>query len=431
MRSQCRCTIGDVVSNESEATCAEETSRHVARINQYLDDKNSIRFASIEGTSFLRYAILMSDENLAIRIIEKGIDVDINEPWDDGQSPLHVACQSNMVKLIEAIFKHKAKALDLHAITDDCLLAHNKFRSGGKTILHYAAINGALEACKLIIEFEKNAPSPNALLSIRDFEDDTAIDSAVIHKNYKVAQYLLSLGSKTKFENDEWIKIRQGKCFESQQTKEVITRLRIQNWVEISKNEELNQAFTLKKLWNEDVCKYVLDKVIKFGDANGWTTKRHRTHGTVDIPSHCVGHELDDYVRKLLRQTLYPVIIQKYALNELLGADATKGEFVEIKHRDLFFVKYDMLKQRELKLHRDGSMVSFNILLNDSSEFEGGGTFFDKTGKVIEIDRGDCVIHSGRVLHAGHPITKGKRYILVGFLDGRVRKKANAFCEDQ
>merc|ERR1712228_573 len=143
--------------------------------------------------------------------------------------------------------------------------------------------------------------------------------------------------------------------------------------------------------------------------------------GTTDIPSHTVGYELDEYVRKLLQQTLYPVIIEKYALNERLCADEKEEEFVQMGIRDLFFVRYDMLKQRELKLHRDGSLVSFNILLNDSSEFGGGGTFFKSTNKLIEIERGDCVFHSGQTLHAGHPITSGMRYILVGFLDGKVR----------
>ena len=101
--------------------------------------------------------------------------------------------------------------------------------------------------------------------------------------------------------------------------------------------------------------------------------------------------------------------------------------YFEIGVRDLFFVKYDLLKQNELKLHRDGSLVSFNILLNDASEFEGGGTYFKHLDKVIGIEKGDCVIHSGKVLHAGHPITSGERYILVGFLDGKIRQTCDKF----
>ena len=46
---------------------------------------------------------------------------------------------------------------------------------------------------------------------------------------------------------------------------------------------------------------------------------------------------------------------------------------------------------------------------------------------MIGINKGDCVIHSGKVLHAGHPITSGHRYILVGFLDGKVRQNCDQF----
>ena len=37
--------------------------------------------------------------------------------------------------------------------------------------------------------------------------------------------------------------------------------------------------------------------------------------------------------------------------------------------------------------------------------------------EVVEINQGDCVVHSGTVLHAGRNITRGKRYLLVGFVE--------------
>lgn len=110
--------------------------------------------------------------------------------------------------------------------------------------------------------------------------------------------------------------------------------------------------------------------------------------------------------------------------------------------------------QTELKPHRDGSVVSFNIALNPSSEFDGGGTYFAglqdalrieqvRDGSVFYLRRecgtvpflymrasephthahlntikiqGHVVSHASNVLHGGHPITRGKRYILVGAL---------------
>ena len=36
---------------------------------------------------------------------------------------------------------------------------------------------------------------------------------------------------------------------------------------------------------------------------------------------------------------------------------------------------------------------------------------------LYEIEMGDCLVHDSRLLHAGKKITKGKRFILVGFVD--------------
>lgn len=43
--------------------------------------------------------------------------------------------------------------------------------------------------------------------------------------------------------------------------------------------------------------------------------------------------------------------------------------------------------QTELKPHRDGSVVSFNIALNPSDEFEGGGTYFAGLKDALRIEQ--------------------------------------------
>ena len=54
-------------------------------------------------------------------------------------------------------------------------------------------------------------------------------------------------------------------------------------------------------------------------------------------------------------------------------------------------------EQRGLNMHADGSLFSFNVLLTDPAEFEGGGTFFSLPyaphghGKTVSVPR------SGRV----------------------------------
>eukprot|EP01084_Bolivina_argentea_P231140 389865_1 len=401
------------------------------RIKRYLSEKKSIRFATIEGISFLRYCIAMIDEELAIEIIKNGIDLDINEPWDNGQSPLHFAAQMDMIELIKIIFKYKSNEIDFYSITDDFLVQFNDFQPGGKTILHYSAINGNINICKLLIEFENNILKTNKLLFIKDFENNTAIDNAIMYRKYNVAKYLLSL-QKTNiinnncdiFDDDLWIKNKENELIKKRLQDSKSTRMRFEKENKdliVIQNDLLNKVFTINNLWNVEKCAKILNEVIKYGNINGWTTSRHRSYATTDIPSYMIGYNIDEYIRKLLYDTLYPQIIEKYKLNERFNVN--NNEYFEIGVKDLFFVKYDLLMQNELKLHRDGSLISFNILLNNKNDFEGGGTYIKHINKVIEINKGDCVMHSGKVLHAGHPITKGQRFILVGFLDGKVRKK--------
>ena len=89
----------------------------------------------------------------------------------------------------------------------------------------------------------------------------------------------------------------------------------------------------------------------------------------------------------------------------------------KLRVADGFIVKYDAEGgQAELKPHRDGSVFSFNIALNQAHEFEGGGTWFNSLGESVKIDEGEMVSHASGILHGGNAITSGRRYILVAFV---------------
>jgi hypothetical protein len=93
--------------------------------------------------------------------------------------------------------------------------------------------------------------------------------------------------------------------------------------------------------------------------------------------------------------------------------------------------------QAALELHRDASLLSFNVLLSDTSAFSGGGTVFphlaERSGGcagslgcdvadadgVVRLTRGDACVHGGGVLHSGRAVTCGRRLLLVGFVDSR------------
>jgi hypothetical protein len=79
--------------------------------------------------------------------------------------------------------------------------------------------------------------------------------------------------------------------------------------------------------------------------------------------------------------------------------------------------------QRLLRPHRDGSVFSFNVALNDESEYKDGGTVFcqldGKVSKsrsdpscasgVIRSPKGHLLAHSSALMHGGHAISSGCR----------------------
>ncbi|QDZ22432.1 Fe2OG dioxygenase domain-containing protein [Chloropicon primus] len=173
------------------------------------------------------------------------------------------------------------------------------------------------------------------------------------------------------------------------------------------------KVLVLEGFWTRKMCNDVLMCLREemTGLGIGWHTKRHSAYSTVDLPLLEVP-KLDSKLRRVLWRTL---------LSELAARFGFLSES-DLFFKDLFFVKYEAGeggdgKQAGLELHRDGSILSFNILLNPETGFEGGGTYFKHTDRTVEISQGDCVVHSGTVLHAGRKITKGKRFILVGFVE--------------
>jgi len=64
--------------------------------------------------------------------------------------------------------------------------------------------------------------------------------------------------------------------------------------------------------------------------------------------------------------------------------------------------------------------ISFSILLNDPSEFEGGELKFHylKDPVVAELNKGDMVLFPSFIPHSVAPVTKGVRRSLVGWICG-------------
>ena len=82
--------------------------------------------------------------------------------------------------------------------------------------------------------------------------------------------------------------------------------------------------------------------------------------------------------------------------------------------RDAFIIKYEMDKQRELRLHNDASLVTGSVKLND--DYTGGLLEFPRqkiNNKDIPV--GKCLLFPGQVTH-GHLSSKlesGTKYSLT------------------
>jgi len=81
---------------------------------------------------------------------------------------------------------------------------------------------------------------------------------------------------------------------------------------------------------------------------------------------------------------------------------------------DLFIIKYTPGKLSSLPWHIDPSPLSFVCVLNDN--FTGGGTEFRDLNENISQEKGYMILHDGQEYHRAKCITKGVRYVLVGFL---------------
>lgn len=155
-------------------------------------------------------------------------------------------------------------------------------------------------------------------------------------------------------------------------------------------------------------CQAIVREAEAVAAQRDWTRNRHGNFPTTDLPLVELPRTLH-FLRHALVERIYPLLAAQF--DDFLP-DATK-----LRVADGFIVKYDAQGgQTELKPHRDGSVLSFNIALNPRDEYSGGGTWFASLDDAVRIERGEMVSHASALLHGGHGITQGKRYILVAFV---------------
>ena len=151
---------------------------------------------------------------------------------------------------------------------------------------------------------------------------------------------------------------------------------------------------------SENVCNIIVSSANKVGEEKGWTTKRHDNYPTTDLPLSALPNSVQSIVLCRVIEILDKAKVL-YCLPDTCSMNV----------KDIFVVKYAPSQQSILGMHCDGHILTFQITLS-----------LWKTMKVVQIygctvkpNKGALTIQSGFVKHAGVPITKGVRYVLVGF----------------
>jgi hypothetical protein len=179
----------------------------------------------------------------------------------------------------------------------------------------------------------------------------------------------------------------------------------------IVSNNRFLQRFILNNIYSQDTCNWIVNESELYAKENGgWTTNRHNNYPTTDIPVNNI-KPIFKYVLGSLKNII-DKIFGFYGIPSNISMDIV----------DLFIVKYEEGAQNKLDIHTDGSFLTFSIMLSSSKDYEGGGTEFID-GIQMFLEQGDILVHSGYVKHSGLEVTKGTRYILVGFTNIMINDK--------
>lgn len=158
---------------------------------------------------------------------------------------------------------------------------------------------------------------------------------------------------------------------------------------------------------NDIFCKECIEICEKYGKWSGATSEDTRI-GYENIPSndiHFTEIKLDEIWEDIIKTYIAPVVSYHW------------GSFKTNRLNIGFVVKYEHDKFYKLVPHHDSSAYTINISLND--DYEGGEVNFIKKNKTIKNKKGYALIHPGRITHyhEGLPVTKGKKYICVSFVN--------------
>lgn len=150
----------------------------------------------------------------------------------------------------------------------------------------------------------------------------------------------------------------------------------------------------------------------KIGGKTVSRDKQYRETNVVGLPygteeHSAISHVINPYVFMANRESFG---FQLNGINEFQLAEYSKGHFYK-PHMDCILL--GLASQRKL---------SVTVQLSNAEDYEGGDFMFSKDigtpDQELMKERGRIVVFPSFIYHEVKPITKGKRYSLVGWYEG-------------
>ena len=131
---------------------------------------------------------------------------------------------------------------------------------------------------------------------------------------------------------------------------------------------------------------YMCDKMIEICDGHDFGKLSYDKVPSQDLRLKEIGLDLWEGLEKHWMKTVYDISYEYWHPCHIYGL------------RDAFVIKYEMDKQRSLRLHQDASLVTGSVKLND--DYEGGILEFPRQGvSNSDIPIGKCILFPGQVTH--------------------------------
>lgn len=234
------------------------------------------------------------------------------------------------------------------------------------------------------------------------------------------------------------------------------------NYIEINR---IQPIFIYHNFFSSSQTDMIISTAETFAQQNTWTTNRHKSYPTTDIPIYTMNHlynvtidhesvDFSLWLNQTVINQVFPLMKRNYQLDK----------HDQLTFKDFFIVKYNAdapNAQKSLAMHTDSSELTFHIALstpktnplslqtdpllpqtitspeeptqiNDQEQIDayvGGGTTFyqDPQRQPLIVPKGSLVMHPSKLHHEGSMITQGKRYIIVGFINVQTSSSSSFF----